>query len=140
MFDVYGIDRLNKWKEFRDSLEDNPEPMQAVVDFWNRAPFVSSYLDPQNPEAWPDPWHLVLDSKLDNLAICLGMLYTLKLTQRFMDSVYEIHMSMSSKDIDRQYFLVVEDQVLNFRYGEIMHKDCISGVQTSKLLSVKTLP
>ena len=140
MFDAHGIDRLTKWKEFRNTLEVLDDPLQAVVDFWNKAPFVSPYLNPQTPKSWPDPWHLVLDEKLDNLAICLGMLYTLKLTQRFMDSVCEIHMSMLSKDREHRYFLVIDDKVLNYEYGEIQSVDCLSEIKTSILLSVKTLP
>ena len=140
MFDAHGIDRLTKWKEFRNTLEVLDDPLQAVVDFWNKAPFVSPNLNPQTPKTWPDPWHLVLDEKLDNLAICLGMLYTLKLTQRFMDSVCEIHMSMLSKDSEHRYFLVIDDKVLNYEYGEIQSVDCLSEIKTSILLSVKTLP
>jgi hypothetical protein len=140
VFDAHGIDRLTKWKEFRNTLEVLDDPLQAVVDFWNKAPFVSPYLNPQTPKSWPDPWHLVLDEKLDNLAICLGMLYTLKLTQRFMDSVCEIHMSMLSKDSEHRYFLVIDDKVLNYEYGEILSADCLSEIKTSILLSVKTLP
>ena len=59
------------------------------------------------------------------------MLYTLKLTQRFMDSVCEIHMSMLSKDSEHRYFLVIDDKVLNYEYGEIQSVDCLSEIKTS---------
>jgi hypothetical protein len=131
VFDAHGIDRLTKWKEFRNTLEVLDDPLQAVVDFWNKAPFVSPYLNPQTPKSWPDPWHLVLDEKLDNLAICLGMLYTLKLTQRFMTSRFEIHMSTIEASRYSKYFLVVDNHVLNLEYGCVLSTVELSGVETS---------
>ncbi len=139
MFDVHGVDRLAKWKEFRLQLEHSQTPLEDVAVFWSRAPFVSSYLNPQNPQSWPDPWHLILDERLDDLAITLGMLYTIKLTQRFMDSVCEIHMSMSQKEYN--YYLVIDNMhVLNLEYGAVTAICELAKVQTSILLSVKSLP
>lgn len=140
VFDLYDNDRLIKWRQFRDNIETSLTPLEDVAHLWSRAPFVNTYLNPHTPDEWPDPWHLVLNSKLDELAIVLGMLYTLKLTQRFMDSVCEIHMSMLSKDSEHRYFLVIDDKVLNYEYGEILSADCLSEIKTSILLSVKTLP
>ena len=112
MFNLYGNERLTEWKRFRDSLETSPTPLEDVVDFWSRAPFVNPYLDPQCPETWPTPWQLVLDLKLDDLAICLAMLYTLQLTQRFMGETLEIHMSMLDTKKDNDYYLIVGDTFL----------------------------
>jgi hypothetical protein len=112
VFDLHGVDRLNEWKRFRDGLENSADPLKDVVDLWSRAPFVNPYLDPNNPESWPDPWKLVLDLRLDNLAINLGMLYTLQLTQRFMRETLEIHMSMSGDQRTIDYFLSVGGQYL----------------------------
>lgn len=135
MFDVHGVQRLTEWKKFRDNLEISPNPLQDLALFWSKAPFVSDYLNPEDPAKWPDPWHLVLDERLDNLAIALGMLYTLKLTQRFMDSVCEIHKSMSPNG-SNLYFLLVDNQyVLNYRYREVIDVQEIEDIKTSKLYS-----
>lgn len=114
MFDLYGNERLIKWKQFRDSLETSDTPLADVAELWSHAPFVNPFLDPKQPNTWPDPWHLVIDGKLDDLAICLGMLYTVKLTQRFTDTVCEIHMSMLAKDRHPRFFLVADNAVLNY--------------------------
>lgn len=117
MFNLYHSDRIKAWKEFRDQLEVSQNPYQDVAEFWAFAPFVNSYLDPQNPSSWPDPWKLILEGRYDNLAITLGMLYTLKLTTRFMDTPYEIHMSMPLNEKDQNFFLVMaHSDVLNFEY------------------------
>jgi hypothetical protein len=130
VFNRYGTDRLTQWKEFRNSLEISNTPFNDVAKFWSQAPFVSPYLNPQTPTEWPDPWHLVLDSRLDDLAIALGMLYTIKLTRRFMDSKCEIHTSMSDKE--KKYILVVDSQyVLNWQYGDVVDFDNISKDETS---------
>jgi hypothetical protein len=131
VFNLYDNDRLIKWKQFRDSIETSQTPLEDVVHLWSRAPFVSPYLNPLTPDLWPDPWHLVLDSKLDELAITLGMLYTLKLTQRFIESRFEIHMSTSKENKYNQYFLVVDEHVLNLEYGCVLPATRVESLETS---------
>jgi len=132
VFDLYPSDRLTEWRKFRDSLETVEDPLTAVAELWSRAPFVNPYLDPTNPNQWPDPWHLVMDGRFDELAIVLGMLYTIKLTQRFMGTSCEIHTSMPQKDL--RYYLVVDNKhVLNYEYRIVHDLDVLHQVQTSKI-------
>jgi len=132
VFDSHGTQRLAEWKRFRESLETSDTPLEDVAEFWGHAPFVSCYLNPNNPTEWPDPWHLVLDSRLDELAIALGMLYTIKLTQRFMKANCEIHTSMLPNEKAPKYFLVVDhSKVLNLEYKNVVDFDKLSGVQTN---------
>lgn len=141
MFNLYGNDRLIEWKKFRDSLETSNQPLQDLAELWSSAPFVNSYLNPLEPNSWPDPWHLVLDGKFDELAICLGMLYTLKLTKRFMDTVCEIHSSMLPEKKTHQYFLVVDGlQVLNYDPRQAVSIEILKNYQTNTLWLCKKLP
>ena len=134
MFNKYGTDRLLEWKQFRDHIEVSTDPLKDVANFWGNAPFVSSYLNPQNPSEWPDPWHLVLDSRLDDLAIALGMLYTIKLTRRFMDSKCEIHTSMSPNEKYPRYILIVDNEyVLNLEYKEVVSITQVDQAKTSMI-------
>lgn len=136
MFNLYGTERLTEWKNFRDSLESSQTPYQDVARFWSQAPFVSPYLNPKEPSEWPDPWHLILDGKFDDLAIALGMLYTLKLTQRFIGTKCEIHMSMLPSEKESRYFLVIDDQhVLNFEYANAVGKEVLENIKTNLLWS-----
>lgn len=115
MFDLYGNQKLVEWKRFRDSLEQSQQPFDDLAEFWSHAPFVGSYLNPFNPKKWPDPWHLILDGKFDDLAITLGMLYTVKLTERFRDSKCDIHYFSHP---EKKFPLVINDlYVLNWNYG-----------------------
>ena len=141
MFDLHGAERLTEWKRFRDSLENDTDPLIRVADLWSRAPFVNPYLDPTDPTKWPDPWHLVLDLKLDDLAICLGMLYTIKLTQRFMDTECEIHTSMLPKEFNKKFFLVVDNlYVLNYTPRSVDSLNVLNQTLTDKIWSGHKLP
>ena len=134
MFNLYGNERLTEWKRFRDSLESSNDPLTRVAELWATAPFVNSYIDPNNPNEWPDPWHLVLDNKLDELAISLGMLYTIKLTQRFMDSHCEIHKSMLPNNLEPSFYLVVDQQhVMNYEPRIVHTIDVLDKVQTNTI-------
>jgi hypothetical protein len=136
VFDQHGTDRIAAWKEFRDKLENSDNPLKDVADLWSNAPFVGAYLDPKNPSEWPDPWHLILDLRLDDLAIALGMLYTIKLTRRFMDIDCEIHMSMLPDKKDPNYFVVVDNKhVLNLEYKNVVGIEKLQNLKTSLIWS-----
>jgi len=136
VFDLHGTDRLTNWKQFRDSLETSATPLEDVAELWSHAPFVSPYLDPQNPAEWPDPWHLILDLHLDDLAIALGMLYTIKLTHRFIDTECEIHTSMLPNRKEASYFVVVDKKhVLNLEYNTVVDIEELKRFKTSMIWS-----
>ncbi len=118
MFDLDQTSKLKAWKEFRQALETSETPLQDVATLWSRAPFVNPFLDPNNPSKWPDPWKLILDGKFDELAIALGICYTLTLTERFKDQKIEIHTSMFSGE--SRYIVVVNNcDVLNLFCREV---------------------
>lgn len=119
VFDLYGNERLTEWRRIRDQIETDDTPFQTVLLTWSRAPLVNPYIDPNYPNEWPDPWHLILDNRYDNLALALGIMYTLKLTQRFMNEQFKIHKSMLEKE---NYFLQVGDTV----YFDIANRQVLS--------------
>jgi len=128
VFDLYETERLIEWKKFRDHLETSETPFQDVADLWSRAPFVNRYLNPSNPLSWPDPWKLILDGNFDDLAISLGMLYTLKLTERFKTSVCEIRDTVEK---DPKSLLIVDNtSILNWQYRSVCRLDDLVGVET----------
>ncbi len=136
VFNEHGTDRLAAWKQFRDSLETSEQPFDDVALLWSQAPFVSPYLNPKNPSEWPDPWHLILDLRLDDLAIALGMLYTIKLTHRFIDAKCEIHTSMLPNKREPSYLLVVDEKyVLNLEHRNVVSIDALDNVKTSMIWS-----
>jgi hypothetical protein len=136
VFNLYNNDRLTAWKDFRDTLETSNTPLEDVAEFWSRAPFVSPYLNPNDPTSWPDPWHLVLDSRLDTLAIVLGMLYTIKLTQRFANTKLEVKLVKTSQTKELTYVLVVDNQnVLNLEYKCVVGVNNLENLESNLLWS-----
>jgi len=126
VFDLDQTSKLKAWKEFRQALETSDSPLQDVAVLWSKAPFVNPYLNPNKSSEWPDPWQLILDGKYDDLAIALGMCYTLTLTERFKNQQVEIHTSMSSGEC--RYFVVVNNcDVLNLFYREVTTTSDLNG-------------
>jgi len=119
VFDKHGIERIKEWRTFRASLETVEKPLEKTAIFWSKAPFVNNYLNPYQPDTWPDPWRLVLGNELDDLAIALGMCYTLKLTKRFSDSRCEIHKSTNRENEIRHFCVVDDTYVLNLEYRQV---------------------
>jgi hypothetical protein len=131
VFNLHNNDRLTAWKHFRETLETSNTPFEDVADLWGHAPFVSHYLDHQNPEEWPDPWTLIANGNFDELAIVIGMLYTIKLTQRFMNSQIEIHTSTSPEEKDPIYMLIIDNTyVINYEYRTVSSIDVLEKIQT----------
>ena len=140
MFDLHGTERLNEWRRLRTEIESSTDPYQLVAEVWSRAPFVNPYLDPKNPAEWPDPWHLILDDRFDDIAIPLGMLYTLKLTQRFMDTPCEIYTTIPADASDRRFILLVDNKhVLNYEPRNVVSIDEML-LPISKIWSITRLP
>ena len=131
MFDSHGTERLAEWKKIRDTLEKADDPFALVCQVWSKAPFVNQYIDPCDQGSWPDPWHLILDSKFDNLAIVLGMLYTLQLTGRFSNEDYTIYM-IQNLSKNPEFCLQVSDTcVLNLEYGGVSSIENLKKFQTN---------
>lgn len=126
MFDLHGVERLNEWKRFRDHLENSDNVFQDLAEYWAAAPFVNSYLNPYNSKEWPDPWQLILDGKYDSLAIGLGMLYTIKLTEKFKDLCCEIY--KTNEKNEAKYFLMVDNSsILNYEYRSVRHRNDLNS-------------
>jgi len=117
--------RLDKWKKFRNSLNELEleEALQQTADFWNSCPWVPFYLDDRRIEEWPDPWTLIAENYYCELAKCLGMLYTIYLTEHTVDPVIECY-KHSTGDL---YILVINEKyILNMKSGEVVNRQYIT--------------
>jgi hypothetical protein len=139
VFDLTGNERIVEWKKFRNQLETSEAPLSEVAVYWSRAPFVNDFLDPNDPSKWPDPWHLVLDNRYDDLAISLGIAYTLKLTTRFMIENIEIHMSILDDKKGKKYPVTIGDYALNWSYREVVEKNVIPKNNTILIFTIPTI-
>jgi hypothetical protein len=133
VFELYGNDRLVAWKKFRDSLEISKDPFKDTLGFWRRAPYVFDFLEKIATTDWPNPWRLIIDGKYDNLAINLGILYTLQLTKRFMNSDLEIHRNIGFKQLSKNVVVIDRDIVVDYNDDKIYHFNDL--INTSVLYS-----
>jgi hypothetical protein len=124
MFDKNMEDRQRAWSDFRNNLEDEPDPFKSTIELYNLAPLVTYNIDPDSPMTWPNPWELLNENQYDDLGYILGIGYTLGLTDRFSSSVFEIHITQD-KEKSRQYYLLhVDDKVIGFdRKGPVCQNE-----------------
>ena len=83
MWKLKSDERLVRWRELRKKLDSKPidQAVQLVAEFWTGCPFTPYYLDIDKPEEWPDPWTLIEENCYCDIAIAIGMLYTIKFTE-----------------------------------------------------------
>jgi hypothetical protein len=114
MFDKRFEDRLRAWADFRNQLEFSHNPIQEVIDFYNRAPLVNIQVDPYDQTSWLDPWSLLRENNYCNFALILGIAYTLQLTTRFSEAQFEIHICTDKEKSEIKYLLFVDNCVIGY--------------------------
>ena len=75
--------RLQEWNLLRDRCRDLPLD-QALLDinqWWHGAPLTVRTIIWEHHPDWPDPWRLLAQDRLCDLARALGMLYTVIMTE-----------------------------------------------------------
>ena len=79
--DINCRDRILKWREWRNSLTTLTleDCLKEIAITWAKAPLVNHYLISDDINDWPDPWNLINDNIYCDLAVTLGMFYTLTL-------------------------------------------------------------
>ena len=115
--------RLSGWSAFRETLELSDDPLQDVINYYNKIPTVSIQTDPYTPSTWPGPWELVNENMYCDFCRVLGMCYSLQLTDRFSQEKFEIHIGIDNKRSKHYYLLVVGDRVLGFTHSTHEHVD-----------------
>jgi len=83
MFDLSPQDRIHFWRSFRaDLTKMETEPaLKQVAELWAKCPTTSGYLDYADCTDWPDPWTLVNNNHYCDIAVALGMFYTIYLSE-----------------------------------------------------------
>ena len=87
MFKLKAEDRLRSWRDFRSGLDQLTleEALTKTAEFWSGAPFVPYNLDVARQDEWPDPWTLIEENVYCDVAKCLGIVYTLSLSNHIKD-------------------------------------------------------
>ncbi len=107
--------RTKQWSDFRKSLEQEPDPIQATIDHYNQAPEVNIHTDPYDRSTWPSPWELIKENCYCEFCKLLGIAYTLQLTDSFSTERFEIHIQRSDETSETFYLLFVGDRVVGYQ-------------------------
>jgi hypothetical protein len=126
-------DRLAQWKDFRHTLSDLPlsKAITELNTMWSSAPFVTYYLDPNNPTNWPDPWTLLAENYYCDVAKALGIMYTIYFTSHKATPI-EFRMYYDYKEKSRHNLVWIDSgkYILNYYPFEIVNT---KQIEESKL-------
>ena len=130
MFKLSTDDRLDRWKSFRVTLNEFSigKAIELTNELWAACPFTPFYLDPENPNNWPDPWTLLEENYYCDLAKVLGIIYTLHLCNHGQNLQPELRIYLNTKTRHTYHIAYLCDgkYVLNLIEGEIVNKEHIN--------------
>lgn len=111
--------RLGHWKEFRKALTamSEADQLQAVADYWAKAPLDKIAYDIEDPESIPSAWEMVSDGNWCRNSVAIGMEFTLRLAGWAPE---RLRLAMlRDYDISDQMVVLIIDgiRVLNYSYG-----------------------
>ena len=114
--------RILAWRDFRRSLHSWPKDLDSVAIAWSKAPLMN-YLHMDHKEQWPDPWRLIADNSYCDIAIALGMIYTLYYSSYPQkDSLRMIGYRLRSSHKEVNLVLCEgEKYVLNYELGRLVN-------------------
>lgn len=115
--------RIKQWLDFRTKLEKDNDPVQTVIDFWNKAPISYITCDPFDRSTWLDPWNLIEENNYCEFSKILAIYYTLALTDRFQDSYFEIQIINDKEAHELKYILLVDDLVVGYYYNRYITQE-----------------
>lgn len=135
-------DRLRLWQDFRHRISalQLEAAVKATEHMWSYAPYQKYYLTLDEVKNWPGPWELIFENYYCNLAIALGMLYTLYLSEHKPQVEIRVYIDPSSM---AQYNLLFVEQgkyVLNMEHDAVLNKTQVSSsLKLKKTISVEDL-
>lgn len=134
--------RIVMWREFRESLETDNDPIQNTINFWNKAPVSTMTCDPFDNTTWLDPWQLIESNDYCEFSKILAMYYTLALTDRFKNSKFNLSVASDRQEQKLYYLLKIDDLVIGYNYFEPVSSESMPStisVQASYNLDPKLI-
>jgi hypothetical protein len=128
MWKLKANERLARWREFRKNLDTLSlnDAVYEVANFWTGCPFTPYYLDIEKPNEWPDPWTLIEENYYCDIAIALGMLYTIRFTEHNPQVELRVYYDPESRVYYNLAWIDDGKYVLNMTEGEVVNKTQIA--------------
>lgn len=130
MFKLPTSGRLAHWKTFRNQLDvmSLPQALKATQQLWQTCPFTPFYLTVDQPSSWPNPWDLIIENYYCDLAKCLGIVYTLYLSnhKNMLDPEIRVYYDTHTHYQYHIAYFADGKYVLNLIDNELVNKEQIN--------------
>lgn len=117
------ISLLQEWKELRELVNNCPEPITLVKNYFDKKPTVDFHIDPHDPSRWPEPWELIKENIFCEFAKILAIYYTLRLTTQFSNKSFGIYTIRDKKNHKEFSVLFVDNTCVTYQEFDINKKD-----------------
>jgi hypothetical protein len=112
--------RLAHWKTFRKGLVDKNLTTQvnAVANYWSKAPLGVCAYDMDSCSHWPNPWELIHNNRWCRSSVAIGMENTLRLAGLADD---RLTLQLITDDLYQALLVLIIDDtyVLNYAWGSV---------------------
>lgn len=135
-------DRLRWWHNFRLDLDkvSLSEAIDQCYHLWSYCPLQKYYLLIDQFDNWPGPWELVYDNVYCDIAKCLGIVYTLYLTNHKLDIEIRIYKNYSTAETYNLVWIDKGKYVLNLLHDEVVNKTQVAtDLKLSKVITATDL-
>lgn len=135
-YEISCRDRILSWRNWRKTLDtvSLEEAVNETALKWVLVPRINHYLVPEEVDLWPTPWELITDNYYCDIAIALGMFYSLALSSHRTDHTFSIDLYRDD-DASTWYNLCQVDQgkyILNWELGAVVNNSTLP--QTARLV------
>lgn len=122
-YDINCRDRILEWRRWRQHLDgmDWHLCLEEVARAWHLVPRINHYLSPDLLDDWPNPWELINDNHYCDLAIALGIFYTLSLTSHKEAENIKLEIYRSHEGFDNLCIVDERKYCLNWSSGKVVN-------------------
>jgi len=125
MFQQPAEYRIGSWRDFRATIEALPleNALAQTAEYWAHAPFIPYYLDNQDPTMWPNPWELISENTYCDVAKCLGIVYTISLTEhkKNLDVEFRVYVDHKKNQLYNLAWFAQGKYILNLIDGMVLN-------------------
>jgi len=107
---------LQSWVQLRSDCQNKPllDQLNQITGWWGHAPRVKHAVHWNDQKNWPTPWELLADNNYDELALALGIAYTIIMLS---DITTTVELVQAKDDTASEYYIILVDNgkyILNY--------------------------
>lgn len=121
--------RILEWRTFRKSLVDKTEleQLEAVAQYWSKAPLQTFSIDWDKPDTWPTAWEILYECDFDSNSVAYMIEQTLILSGWDASRIRLCYINDIKLQVQMMVVIVDNKYILNYSLGEVFDLDRIKG-------------